>query len=206
MILNTRDLANMERRERAAFVNCLSGFKAANLVGTADPAGHYNLAIMSSAVHLGSHPPLLALVMRPDDAGQHTLANILEGGFYSLNHVREPFFAAAHQTAARYPRAVSEFAAVGLTPELLGDFPAPFVAESTVRMGLVLREHQKLAINGTHFVIGEVVLVDVPQDSITADGSIDIAAAGTVTVSGLDSYYRVQPLAKLPYAKPEIAA
>ncbi len=205
MILDSRDISNMERRERAAFVNCLSGFKAANLVGTRDPEGRHNLAIMSSAVHLGSHPPLLALVMRPDDADQHTLSNILASGVYTLNHIREPFFAAAHQTAARYPREVSEFGAVGLTPELLGDFAAPFVAESRVRIGLELREHHKLAINGTRLVIGEVVMVDVPQASIGVDGSIDIGAAGTITVSGLDSYHRVQPLGKLAYARPAAA-
>jgi len=178
MILNSDDLGGMERRYRAAFVNSLSGFKAANLVGTRDPDGNCNLAIMSSAVHLGSHPPLLALVMRPDDAGQHTLANILDSGVYSLNHVGEAFFKAAHQTAARYPRGTSEFSEVGLTPLY------------------------KLAINGTNLVIGEIVMVNLPEDSIDADGSVDIAAAGTITVSGLDSYHRVQALGRQPYAKP----
>ena len=65
MKLNAENIAAMASRERAAFVNSLSGFKAANLVGTADSQGRTNLAIMSSAVHLGSHPPLLALVIRP---------------------------------------------------------------------------------------------------------------------------------------------
>ena len=202
MILNSDDLGSMERRYRAAFVNSLSGFKAANLVGTRDPDGNCNLAIMSSAVHLGSHPPLLALVMRPDDAGQHTLANILDSGVYSLNHVSEAFFKAAHQTAARYPKGRSEFSEVGLTPLFEGDFAAPFVAESAIRIGLELREHQKLAINGTNLVIGEIVLVDLPGESVDADGSVDIASAGTITVSGLDAYHRVQALGRQPYAKP----
>ena len=202
MILNSDDLGKMERRYRAAFVNSLSGFKAANLVGTRDPDGNCNLAIMSSAVHLGSHPPLLALVLRPDDAGQHTLANILDSGVYSLNHVGEAFFKAAHQTAARYPRGTSEFGEVGLTPLFEAGFQAPFVAESAIRIGLELREHHKLAINGTNLVIGEIVLVDLPGDSIEEDGSVDIASAGTITLSGLDSYHRVQGLGRQPYAKP----
>ena len=202
MKLDASDLAGMDRRYRAAFVNCLSGFKAANLVGTREPGGDCTLAIMSSAVHLGSHPPLLALVMRPDDAGQHTLANILASGYYTVNHVGEAFFAAAHQTAARYPREVSEFAEVGLTALFDGDFPAPFVAESSIRMGLELREHQRLAINGTNLIIGEVVTVELPQETVGADGSVDIAAAGTVTLSGLDTYYAVHTLGRQPYAKP----
>ena len=201
MILNSDDLDHLEKRYRAAFANSLTGFKPANLVGSRGSGGD-NLAIMSSAVHLGSDPFLLALVLRPDEARQHTLENIRESGYYTLNHVHESFYQAAHQTAARYPREVSEFAAVGLTAATLGDFPAPFVAQARVRMGLSLREHQRLSINGTHLLIGEVVLVDVPDAAVEDDGSVDIAAAGTVTISGLDRYHRAETLGRMPYAKP----
>ena len=102
-------IAAMETRQRAAFVNSLSGFKSANLVGTADAEGNTNLAIMSSVVHLGSHPPLLALVIRPGGDERHTLRNILDTGYYSLNHVTPDIIEPAHQTAARYPAEVSEF-------------------------------------------------------------------------------------------------
>lgn len=192
----------MDKRYRAAFINSLSGFKAANLVGSVNENGQQNLAIMSSAVHIGSHPPLLALVLRPDAAAQHTLRNILALQHYTLNHVHEQQVRQAHQTAARYPAEVSEFEAVGLTPETLEAFPAPFVKESAIRMGMALRDHRKLEINGTHLVIGEVVLVDLPEKTLAEDGSVDIGAAGTVALSGLDSYHRTERIARLPYAKP----
>ena len=204
MKFTSDDLQQLDTRYRAAFANSLTGFKAANLVGSVDSAGNHNLAIMSSAVHLGSHPFLIGLVLRPSDAGQHTLENILELGSYTLNHVHESFYQAAHQTAARYPRGVSEIEAVGLTARMMEGFPAPFVAESSIRLGLELREHHPLAINGTHLLIGEVVLVDVPDESVAEDGSVDLAASGTVTISGLDSYHRVQHLGRLPYAKPNL--
>jgi flavin reductase (DIM6/NTAB) family NADH-FMN oxidoreductase RutF len=204
MLLDRDDFETMEKRYRAAFVNSLSGFKPANLVGTADAAGRSNLAIMSSAVHLGSHPPLLALVIRPDQAERHTLENILASRRYTLNHVADTFIEAAHQTAARYAREVSEFAATGLTEHWEPGFDAPFVAQARIRMGLHLREHQVLAINGTHLVIGEVVLVDVPDACIAADGAIDIEAAGTVAISGLDSYHRARRTRRMAYAKPHL--
>lgn len=62
MILNSEDLDHLEKRYRTAFANSLSGFKPANLVGSRGSSGD-NLAIMSSAVHLGSSPFLLALVL-----------------------------------------------------------------------------------------------------------------------------------------------
>ncbi|MGB5326349.1 MAG: flavin reductase [Pseudomonadales bacterium] len=202
MIVDSAALASMETRYRAAFVNSLSGFKAANLVGTCDEFGHHNLAIMSSTVHIGSNPPLLALVMRPEAAGQHTLQNILSQKYYTLNHVHAGICEAAHQTAARYPREVSEFQAVGLTAVSLEAFPAPFVGESRLRLGMALRDHQVLQINQTHFVIGEILLADVPENIVDEGGGVDIAAADTVALSGLDSYHATERIARLPYAKP----
>ncbi|MEM7279975.1 MAG: flavin reductase, partial [Pseudomonadota bacterium] len=203
MLFARDDLQRFETRYRAAFANSLTGFKAANLVGTIDGQGQHNLAIMSSAVHLGSNPFLVGLVLRPDSANQHSRNNMLETGVFTLNHIHESFFQAAHQTAARYAKEISEFEAVGLTPSMLGDFTAPFVSEARIRLGLELREHHPLAINGTHLMIGEVVLADVPEAVIEEDGSVNLADSGTVTISGLDSYHRVLLLARLPYAKPD---
>ena len=80
MRLTETSIAQMPSRKRAALVNSLSGFKSANLVGTVDQYGRSNLAIMSSVVHLGSHPPLLALVVRPGGEDRHTLSNLIHNG------------------------------------------------------------------------------------------------------------------------------
>lgn len=194
----------MEKRRRAALVNSISGYKPANLVGTANGAGQTNLAIMSSAVHLGSHPPLLALVVRPGGEDRHTLHNLLELGHYTLNHLNPDIVEAGHQTAARYPRAQSEFAATGLTPHWVAGFPAPFVREASVRLGLQLREHQELTINRTHLVIGEVILAELPDDSLHEDGSLDLQRTRTVALSGLDTYCSTRPLKRMAYAKPDL--
>lgn len=204
MQLDQQSIAAMQTRERAAFVNSLSGFKSANLVGTADEAGHTNLAIMSSVVHLGSHPPLLALVIRPGGEERHTLANIISTGCFSINHVTAPLVTAAHQTAARYDRDISEFDATGLTPQWWEGFGAPLVSEARVKLGLRLREHQELQINKTHLVIGELVLADVPSDSVREDGSVDLGLCGTVALTGLDTYHQPVPVKRMAYAKPHL--
>lgn len=202
--LDSKQIEDMPRRERAAMVNALTGFKSANLIGTADGAGRTNLAIMSSAVHLGSAPALLALVVRPGQEERHTLHNLLETGAFSINHVSEATVEAAHQTAARYPREVSEFEACGLTPTWRDGFAAPLVAEAPLRIGLELAEHQELAINRTHLVIGRVQFVELPEHALREDGSIDLAATGSVALSGLDTYYRVEPVCRMAYAKPDL--
>jgi flavin reductase (DIM6/NTAB) family NADH-FMN oxidoreductase RutF len=201
MLFTSQDLTAMPSRKRAAFVNSLSGFKSANLIGTANATGHTNLAIMSSVVHLGSNPPLLALVIRPGGEERHTLANILDTGSFSINHITSPLVEAAHQTAARYEQSESEFDATGLTPYWIDGFAAPMVREAEVKLGMRLREHQLLQCNQTHLVVGEVVIAEFPEHSLMAEGSLDLVRCGTVALSGLDTYHQPLALKRMAYAK-----
>ena len=198
----TKDAINqMEQRYRAAFINSLGGFKSLILVGTADQMAASNLAVLNSLFHIGANPPLCGLIFRPDVADRHTLDNILETGWYTINHETEGFYRAAHQTSARYPKELSEFSAVGLTPEWHSEIKVPFVAESAIKWLMKFREKHDLTINGTHLVIGEIMEVHIPEDILQEDGFIDIEKAGTLTCSGLDSYHKTQKISRLSYAK-----
>lgn len=198
------EFEKMDQRTRACFINCLSGFKSANLIGTrSNKYQTTNLSIVSSCFHLGAQPALMGLIFRPHSTDRHTLEYILESGFFTLNHITADFFEAAHQTSARYPREVSEFEATGLNEEYKDDFFAPFVRESKISLAMKLREHQLLTINQTELVIAEIQAVYAPKDCLGQDGSLDLGKAGTVCVSGLDSYFESKPLARLSYAKPE---
>lgn len=203
MMLDSNAIEQMEQNYRALFMNSLSGFKSANLVGTCNDEGKSNLAIVSSVVHLGAHPPLLAMVIRPHTVPRHTLENIQQTGYYTLNHIRQDIYQQAHQTSARYPQDISEFAATGLSEEWLDDFSAPFVAESRIKLGMKFREQHHLAINKTELVIGEVVHIEVPDEIICEDGYVALEKAGTVVISSLDSYHRTELLDHLTYAKPD---
>lgn len=200
----TRDqIEEMEHLWRVAFINSLSGFKSANLVGTVNKDGQTNVSIVSSCVHIGAHPPLISMIIRPHSVDRHTFENLLETGHYTLNHVSAEFFKSAHQTSARYPKEVSEFTATGLNEDWLEDFPAPYVKESRIRLGMEFREHHHLKINGTEMVIGEIMQVQVPDECVREDGFVDIERAGTLALSGLDSYHQSERLARLSYAKPD---
>ncbi|MGF1564866.1 MAG: flavin reductase family protein [Flavobacteriales bacterium] len=197
------DLDAMPQRYRAAFVNSLSGFKSASVIGTCDQRQRTNLCIVSSVVHIGSNPPLMAFVMRPPSVPRDTYENIMLTRSFTINHVSTQWVAQAHQTSARYAQGESEFVATGLTPLWVDDFEAPAVAESPLRMGLRLVNDLPIELNGTRLIIGEVVWTDVPLTAITADGYLDIETIGTATISGLDSYHRTERLARYAYAKPD---
>lgn len=193
----------MESRYRAAMINSLSGFKGVVLIGTQDPQGQTNLAIFSSLFHLGSSPALFGHIIRPDTVYRHTLDNIMHTGVYTINHLNASIYKQAHQTSARYEHSVSEFTATGLETEYSQGIVAPYVRESSLKFGMKFEERIDLKINGTILIIGSVVETFIPSDSIAGDGYVDIEKAGTVTVSGLDSYHFTERLARLTYAKPD---
>ncbi|MCF2948216.1 flavin reductase [Paraglaciecola aquimarina] len=192
----------MPDRYRAKLVNSLSGFKSANLVGTADRHGQTNLAIFSSVIHLGSSPALIGLISRPDSVERHTLRNILDTGQYTINQIHSGIYLDAHQTSARYEKSASEFTQTSLTPDFMPDCTAPFVKESKVKYGLKLKEVIDITSNNTQFVIGEITQIICDNSAITTDGYLDIEALNTITVSGLDSYHTTNRLSRLQYAKP----
>lgn len=202
MYFSQHDIQQFDDRYRALMINSLSGFKSANLIGTADKDGNENLAIVSSVFHLGANPPLMGMIIRPNSVPRHTLENILQTQFYTINHVNTDIVISAHQTSARYDKTQSEFDAVKLTSQYLNDFSAPYVQQSRVKIGLALRCVQTLEINKTELVVGEIIDVHIECDSICADGFVDLEKMGTVAVSGLDSYHSTKPLGRLKYAKP----
>jgi flavin reductase (DIM6/NTAB) family NADH-FMN oxidoreductase RutF len=195
------DVNNMETRYRAAFINSLSGFKSASLIGSIDAAGNTNLAIFSSIVHLGANPALIGFVNRPDSTSRHTLENILETKCFTINHINEHIYKQAHQTSARYPKETSEFNATQLTPEFSSIILAPYVKECTIKYGLEFVERHDLKINNTILIIGKVIEVFIPENSLLNHGAIDIERAESIAISGLDAYHRTHQLARLSYAK-----
>ena len=204
-ILKAADFSDMSRIPRLTLINSITGFKSGNLIGTIDGNGLTNLSVFSSAVHIGSEPALIALVTRPIvDGGKtsrHTYDNIKNTGFFTINHIHEGIIKQAHQCSASYPDGVSEFDAVGLTPQYLPDFLAPLVAESRIKMGLSFVEEYFIKANNTVMLIGKIEHLIFPTDCVDEKGNLDLNAAKTVAVSGLDSYHSADLLERLAYAR-----
>jgi flavin reductase (DIM6/NTAB) family NADH-FMN oxidoreductase RutF len=204
--IKSEQIAQLEKQYRISLINSLIGYRSLNLLGTASNDGITNLCVISSAFHLGANPPLIGLVIRPERAHNDTLSNIRATGHYTLNNVLPEWYMQAHQTSASYPSGVSEFDTCGFSKHYTSGFKAPFVGESTVRIGLELREMIDLELNGTTIVIGEVVHILTNDELIAVDGTVDHHQAQTMTVAGLDSYFLPQPVGRLAYAKPGIDA
>lgn len=202
MILTKQNILDFEKLYRSAFVNSITGFKSASLVGTVSKQGDTNLAIFNSVIHVGANPPALGFLMRPVSVERQTYDNIKETGYFTLNHINKDIFKKAHQTSARYEKEISEFDACGLTPDFTKTIKTPYVKESKIKIGLKFVEEKEVKFNKTILIVGEIIEIILPDDVTAKDGFVDIERASSIAISGLDSYHETKRIARLSYSKP----
>jgi len=201
MIYTKEKIEQLDRITRLKIINSVSGIKPANLIGSINSKGQTNLAIFSSVVHLGSDPALLGFICRPktSEVG-HTFNNIQENGQYTINHIHPGFVKNAHYTSAKFDEEISEFERCDLSEEYIKDFKAPFVKESSFKMGMRFKEAIDIKLNGTILVIGEIEHLILPDTAIV-DDDIDLEATTSIGISGLNSYYSLNKIEKYPYVR-----
>ncbi len=197
------DLDALPSRDRAHFINSCTGYKSANLLGTVSNDGLTNVAVFSSVIHLGSSPPLLGFILRPTTVARNTYDNLKKMGIFTVNHINENIVRAAHQTSAKYDGEVSEFDEVDLTTEYLDGFKAPYVKESKIKLGCEFINEYSIEENKCLFIIGAIKHIYLDEGIQKKDGWLDLEAAKTVSINGLDGYSLPHLLERLSYAEPD---
>ena len=197
------DIMQMPKVRRLNIINSITGIKPANLIGTTDERNHLNLAIFSSVVHLGSNPALIGFILRPQQkVRRHTYENILQNGYYTINHLPNHKTLEGHYTSAKFDKETSEFDVCHFTPEFQVDFPAPYVKESNLKMGLKHVESIPIKYNDTVMVVGKILQVHVAENTLNDEGYINLEEAKSVGISGLNTYYDLKKIDSYPYARP----
>ena len=197
------DILQMPKVKRLNIINSITGVKPANLISTIDERNRHNLAIFSSVVHLGSNPALIGFILRPQQKiRRHTYENILENGYYTINHLPNHKTLEGHYTSAKFDKETSEYDVCHFTPEFQHDFPVPYVKESFLKMGLKHVESIPIKYNGTVMIVGKILQVYVAKSSLNEEGYINLEEAKSVGISGLNTYYDLKKIASYPYARP----
>lgn len=202
MIFTGQDIKKMERIKRLTLINAITGIKPANVIGTISPQGICNLAIFSSVVHLGSNLALLGFILRPvgEDTPGHTYRNLLATKQYTINQINSNFIENAHYTSAKFETNVSEFEQCRLTPEFIDKFTAPFVQESSMKIGMRFIEEIPIKINNTRMIIGEVEHLIFKDKAVDENGLLNLEELDAIGISGLDTYYSLKKIKSLSYA------
>ncbi len=188
MQISRKEIDKLEHIYKINLINCCSGYKSANLIGTIDKSGTTNVAIFSSVTHLGSNPPLLGFILRPTTISRHTYENIKELKYYTINHIYEDILSDAHHTSAKYDRTISEFNVTNLEEEYYSDYSVPFVKGSPLQLAMKYVEEYHIKSNNVILVIGEILDIYVQDDLIQSDGFINLSKGNIATINGLDGY------------------
>ena len=200
MHFSKQDILNTSRIYRLNLINSITGIKPANLIGTISKDGHTNLAIFSSVIHLGSSPSLIGFIIRPSKkVRRDTLNNILETNYYTINHVHQNFIEQSHKTSGKYKKDESEFDMCYLTEDYLFDFPAPFLKESKIKMGLKLQNIIDIPDNKTKLIVGLIEQMYIDDVALEENGDINLQVINDVGIGGLNNYYKLEKIAHYPY-------
>ena len=200
----TKDnLSEMSKVPRLNLVNCATGYKSANLIGTVSSEGVLNVAVFSSVTHLGSEPALLGFILRPTTVPRDTYKNLKELGYFTVNHITEEMIADAHHTSSSYEEHISEFDKTGLEPEFIDNLKVPFVKGSPVRLLCKYLNEYKIEENGCLHIIASIETIYVDEDLLFEDNWLQLDKGNVVAINGLDGYAVPKLSDRFHYARPD---
>ena len=194
--LNTSEILKLDRIKRLQLINSIPGVKSINLIASTSKSGINNISLVNSVSHVGSDPPLMAFINRPNKiVKRDTLNNLIDNPFFTINSVEKEKIKNAHLTSGKYAANISEFKSCKLKEHYIDDFPIPFVFSSRVKIGLEVIEKIKIKANGSWLIIGLIKVLDVPLSYLSKDKDNSIGSIG------LNTYYEVTKLCELKYVR-----
>ena len=195
------ELFYMSKVPRLNLVNCVTGYKSANLIGSISAEGNLNVAIFSSVTHLGSEPPLLGFILRPTTVPRDTYNNIKETGYFTVNHITEEMIADAHHTSSSYEEHISEFDKTSLEEEYKNDIEIPFVKNSPVQLYCKYINEYHIVENDTVHIIASIEHLFFDEKLLHKDSWLQLDKANVVTINGLDGYALPSLIDRFEYAR-----
>jgi flavin reductase (DIM6/NTAB) family NADH-FMN oxidoreductase RutF len=185
--MKEHDLKVMEKERKIALIQSIVGPRAVHLIGTKSLLGQSNLAVFNSIMHLGSDPALIGLFFRPGI--RHTLQNLLDTGYCSLNPARPDNVVEVHET--RKPWEHSEFEACGFTEVYHENHSVPFVKESALHALLKLENILSVEANSTSIAVLRVETIFLEEDNMDTDGAVAFKKQNWLLSRGLDTYFEL---------------
>ena len=182
------ELFIMSKVPRLNLLNCITGYKSANLIATVSKEGISNVAIFSSVTHLGSEPPLIGFILRPTTVPRDTYKNIKETGYFTVNHITSAMIADAHHTSSSYEESISEFDKTNLEAEYIENNKFPFVKGSPVKLFCKYLNEYKIEENGCLHIIASVEELYVEDNLLHEDNWIQLDRGNVVAINGFDGY------------------
>jgi flavin reductase (DIM6/NTAB) family NADH-FMN oxidoreductase RutF len=200
---NIDEIHQLAHLYKINLINSCAGYKSANLIATKSIDNTTNVAVFSSVIHLGSAAPLLGFILRPTTVPRNTYQNIVETGFYTINHIHQEILEDAHHTSAKYKREISEFDVTNLETDYKNNFIAPFVKDCPIQIGMKYIEEYDIKSNNTKLVVGEIQELYIEEKLLKEDGFVNLSEGNIATINGLNGYAVPNLKERFEYQRPK---
>jgi len=202
--ISKETISQMDKIEKLNLINSCTGFKSANLIATKSIEGNTNVAIFSSVTHLGSSPSLIGFIIRPTTVPRDTYKNIMETGYFTVNHITIDMIADAHHTSANYDPEISEFEKTNLEEEYKEGFSIPFVKGSPVQLYCKFVNEYIIKENDTIHIIASIEHIFYDEELEHKDGWLQLDKGNIVALNGVDGYFLPKLIDRFQYAQQNI--
>ena len=180
--ISKETISQMDKIEKLNLINSCTGFKSANLIATKSIEGNTNVAIFSSVTHLGSSPSLIGFIVRPTTIPRDTYKNIMETGYFTVNHITIDMIADAHHTSANYDSGISEFDKTNLEEEYKEGINIPFVKGSPVQLYCKYVNEYIIKENDTIHIIASIEHIFFDEALEHKDGWLQLDKGNIVAI------------------------
>ena len=135
---------------------------------------------------------------------RNTYENIMETGYFTINHIHKKILKDAHHTSAKYDKNISEFNVTNLKTDYKDNFYAPFVKNCPVQLAMKYVEEYDIKANNTKLVIGEIQGLYIKENLLEEDGFINLSKGAIAAINGLDGYTIPNLKQRFEYQRPII--
>jgi flavin reductase (DIM6/NTAB) family NADH-FMN oxidoreductase RutF len=187
--ISKETILQMDKIEKLNLISSCTGFKSANLIATKSIEGITNVAVFSSVTHLGNSPSLIGFIIRPTATPRDTYKNIMETGYFTVNHITIDMIADAHHTSANYESGISEFDKTNLEEEYKEGINIPFVKGSPVQLYCKFVNEYTIKENGTIHIIASIENIFFDEALEQKEGWLQLDKGNIVALNGRDGYF-----------------
>jgi len=202
--ISKETISQMDKIEKLNLINSCTGYKSANLIATKSIDGNNSVAIFNNVTHIGNSPSLIGFIVHPTTLPQDTYKNIMETGYFTVNHITIDMIADAHNTSTHSGSGVSEFDKTNLEVEYKDGFNIPFVKKSPVQLYCKFVNEYIIKENETIHIIASIEHIFFDRDLQHKDGWIQLDKGNIVTLNGVDGYFLPKLIDRIKPAKQNI--
>jgi flavin reductase (DIM6/NTAB) family NADH-FMN oxidoreductase RutF len=202
--ISKETISLMERIEKLNLINSCMGFKSANLIATKCIEGYTNVAIFSSVTHLENSPSLIGFIVHPTTAPRDTYENIMETGFFTVNHITIDMITDAHHASANYESVFSGFDKTNLEEEYKDGIDIPFVKGSPVQLYCKFVNEYIIKENATIHIIASIEHIFFDEALEHKDGWLQLDKGNIVALNGVYGYFLPKLIDRFQCAKQDI--